>query len=154
MGFGKPDLFRNSHHAHTVHRVIAGVGVSHSCRSVAGNYRDHLVCWAGIPRPYSKCRDAPDTAADADWDAVDEITAAKAAGLRWSHLFPSRDLEIARQFKRLFGAQSLALSSAGEAMRRRARGRADLAPLEADIDESMRAVGESLTYLRARIPIP
>jgi|GEM_PF-3787576 len=104
--------------------------------------------------PLVTLQSIPDEATDALWDAVEEIHSATATGLHWSHSHLSRDPETARHLKRLFSAQSLALMSAGEAMRRRAQGRGVLATIEADIDESMVAVGESLCHLRARLPIP
>ena len=104
--------------------------------------------------PLMALQSIPDDETDALWDTVDKITSATDAGLKWSRVHLSRDPEAAMHFQRLFSAQFLALTAAGEAMHRRARGRADLQAIEADIDESMLAVSESLAVLRGRLPIP
>ena len=96
----------------------------------------------------------PDDEIPALWDAANGIAAATDAGLKWRAVDASRDPEAARQLKRLFCSQSLALDAVVEAMRQRSRGWDDLSVIEADIDKHMRSAGESLTYLRGRLPVP
>jgi hypothetical protein len=109
---------------------------------------------ASLILPLQRLQATPDEESDALWEAVDDIDTATTAGLHWSRSHPGSDPDLARHVKRLFASQSLALSSVGVAMRRPRQGGRNVGLQDRDIEESMVAVGQSLAFLRDRLPIP